>query len=246
MRYGAQFVEARVTDFDAAVLKLDGQKSIAFDILALALGGKTTLGGVKPIAKLLERVAVLAALACPRVGIIGAGAAGVETALALRARLGADAEIYLSGREFMPGAPEQVQVLARQALQASKIFEVSALPDQLDDIFYAYTLAPDVEIGKDLSVSGYKNVFAAGDFAAMNPALPRSGAVAVRQGGLLAKNILRQIKDQPLLPFAARKKTLAIMSLDQHRALGWYGDFVWQGRLPMFIKTIIDRDWVRA
>jgi selenide,water dikinase len=242
---GARFIDARMVGFEHGLLHLEKSEPLAFDILSLSPGGAHIPGGVKPIPDLLSRIGALEKIVAPRVGILGAGAAGVEIALALRIRLGAAAEISLCGNELLPAAPPRAQRHAARELRAAQIARVSALPAGLDDTIHAYSNAPELHTGADLRVAGETHVFAAGDAARMHPALPRSGAIAVRQGRVLAANIRHLLAGEPLQPFKPPAATLAILSLDHQRALAWYGGFTWCGRAPMRLKTYLDTGWVK-
>ncbi len=244
VRCGAEFIEARIEGFDAQALRLEGCAALGFDYLALSIGGAALPGGVKPIQELLERVAQLEALPSPRVGLLGAGAAGVELALALRRRFGPRAEIFVAGAQILPGAPAAARRAAAFALLAANITLVPALPAPLDDIIHAYTPEPALSIGADLRVIGHDHIFATGDCARLPLPAPRSGAIAVRQGRVLAQNLRRAINQARLKPFHTPRATLAILSLDNSTALAWYGRFIWQGRWPSRIKTWLDEGWV--
>jgi selenide,water dikinase len=244
-RCGALFVDARVAGFEAERLLLEGHEPIQFDFLALSTGGVSVARGVKPISLLLDRVAALAALPRPRLGILGAGAAGAELALALRYRLGPGAKIFLGGTVLLPHAPPRARDICARLLAAHKILFLPALPVGLDDVLHAYTPVPDLRIAPTLLVVGSRNIFAAGDCARMGEALPRSGAIAVRQGRHLAGNLQRALAGEALMNFVPPSKTLAILSLSQGDALVWYGNWVWHGALAARLKNWLDARWLR-
>jgi selenide,water dikinase len=241
----ARFIEARVTGFTADRLLL-GEETLGFDILGYAVGGDSVPGGAKPLPELLRRVAAVAGLAKPRIGLVGAGAAGAELACALRHLLGERAEIFLAGSVLLPGAPDAARRVAARALAAARIMRVETLPAGLDELIAAYTPAPTLRVGADLRVAGYARVFAAGDAARFEPALPRSGAVAVRQGRVLAANIARLRHGKPLRDFRPPRATLAILSLDRDTGLAWFGPLSWHGHWPMMLKNRLDEDWLQG
>ncbi len=244
-RCGALFVDAQVAGFEADRLFLAGHEPIGFDFLALSTGGTRIPYGVKPIPALLGRVAALASLQQPRLGILGAGAAGAELALALRHRLGPGAEIFLCGGILLPHAPAPARDICARVLAARKILFLAVLPERLDNVLHAYTPAPEVKIDPTLLVKGHKNIFAAGDCARMSAELPRSGAIAVRQGRHLADNLRRALAGKVLKNFIPPRRTLAILSLADGDALAWYGNRVWRGALPARAKNWLDARWLR-
>ncbi len=242
---GASFIDARVADYGDGVVRLAGGEPLAYDFLVLSIGGPKIPGGVKPIPDFLARVEELEAMDAPRVGIVGAGVAGVELALALRQRLGSKAAIFVCGGQVLPGAPARARKIALQALQNSGINVVWVLPDGLDDVVHAYTPEPQILIDQNLLVVGEQNVFAAGDCAKFTDPLPRSGAIAVRQGRFLATNLRRRIDGRKLETFQTPLRILAIMSLDERTAVAWCGGVTVAGTLPMRLKVFLDRRWVK-
>jgi selenide,water dikinase len=244
-RCGALFVNASVVGFEADRLLLDGHEPIQFDFLALSTGGTRIPGGVKPIPELLDRVAGLAALARPRLGVLGAGAAGAELALALRHRLGPAAEIFLVGSMLLPKAPKRARDICARILAAQKIPCLPALPAGLDDVLHAYTPVPDLLIAPTLLVAGRRRIFAAGDCARMGTDMPHSGAIAARQGRHLAHNLQRALAGGALKNFIPPRRTLAILSLTKGDALAWYGNRVWHGAFAARAKNWLDARWLR-
>ncbi len=254
-RCGARFVKAQMTGFEDGVLRCDGG-DVAFDLLALSIGGEQIVGGVKPIPKFLRRVETLQGMAAPRVGILGAGAAGVELALALRKRLGPGANIYVCGGTVLPGAPRRAVAVALRYLADAGVAVVSELPVDLDDVVHAYTPEPGLRVLPTLQVVREKDgllryarndrVFAAGDCARLPGPLPRSGAVAVHQGRVLAENLRRSVEGRALRAYKAEPGYLSIMSLNGHEAVAWYRGVSVSGIWPMRLKRFLDNRWLGA
>jgi NADH:ubiquinone reductase (H+-translocating) len=89
-------------------------------------------------------------------------------------------------------------------------------------------------------VTGYSNIFALGDLVLMKEEKfpnghPQVAPVAMQQAGLLAHNLKRMLKDQPLLQFSYKDKgtmatigrNLAIVELPYVRFYGTFAWFVW-------------------
>ena len=80
-----------------------------------------------------------------------------------------------------------------------------------------------------LEVSGYPNVYAIGDLAAVEGyPLPMIAPVAIQQGVTAAKNILRQIKGQDRLPFHYRDKGLMAV-IGRNAAVAYIGGRTFKG-----------------
>jgi selenide,water dikinase len=243
---GAKFINANYKGHcersEAIHLSFTNHDSISCDRLSLSLGGTVIPGGVKPIPVLLDRIKTLECLAAPKIAIIGAGAGGVELALALRVRLGKRANIYLQPSEsgILPDAPGRVRLSIVSVLSAADIMITKTPPEAVDDTIRAYTPKPSLAIRPTLQLTASENIFATGDCARFSPPLPRSGAIAVRQGRVLAHNL----SHENLKSFTPPNATLAIISLNQFHALAWYGIFYCHGRLPMRLKTWLDQRWL--
>jgi NADH dehydrogenase FAD-containing subunit len=230
---------------------------IACDVLSLSIGAAKTEYGIKPIPEFLHRLAQWETEQKPKIGIIGSGASGLETAFSIRIRLGKTAEIYIQSRNgiLLPHAPRKAQKVAARALENANIKIVPTLPEGLDAI-NAYTAEPSIEITNTLTLARSTSlraqrsnpscaqqtgtIFATGDTAKFPHPLPRSGAIAVHQGRTLAYNLTH---DHPKT-FKPPAATLAILSLNNHQAIAWYGNFSCSGCLPMLLKNFLDKKWL--
>ena len=123
---GARLVMAEATGIDLASrsVSVAGRPDVAFDLLAIDVGGepeKPAKGiGVKPIGRFLDQFEELEQRLAPgaRLAVVGAGAGGSELALALRRRLGEGVKIVLVCRdpEPLPEAPPRARAVVRGAL----------------------------------------------------------------------------------------------------------------------------------
>ena len=162
---GARLVHAAATGIDRAArrVRVEGGTDVAFDILSLDVGITPDISSiegaerhgvaVKPIGGFLARLdAALEGPAPARVALVGGGAAGVELACALRARLGpACAITLLSSSPPVPGLNAGVRrrvraALARLAIAVDEQARVTAVdPDGV-------TLADGRRVAADLVI----------------------------------------------------------------------------------------------
>ncbi|MGE3807141.1 MAG: selenide, water dikinase SelD [Gemmataceae bacterium] len=93
---------------------------------------------------------------------------------------------------------------------------------------------------------GDPSVFGTGDCISMDayPDLLKNGVYAVRQGGVLFKNVLRHLKEQSLGRFRPQKRCLCLMNLSDGTAALVYGPLVWRSRWIRRLKDRIDRVWI--
>jgi selenide,water dikinase len=103
-----------------------------------------------------------------------------------------------------------------------------------------------VLVNSQLQSLSHPHVFAAGDAASHEGAAwPKSGVIAVRQGPLLAENLLRSICEQPLLSYHAQRSYLALISTGGRHAIASWHNIAWEGDWVWRWKDAIDRRFMR-
>jgi selenide,water dikinase len=103
-----------------------------------------------------------------------------------------------------------------------------------------------VSINAHLQSLSHPQVFAAGDVAtdATQPR-PKAGVYAVRQGPVLAENLLRAATGQELRRYQAQGDYLSLLSTgDRHAVACWYG-LTWQGDWVWRWKNRIDQRFMQ-
>jgi selenide,water dikinase len=277
---GARLVLDAAAGIDLAAKRVmfANRAPVAFDLLSIDVGGEPAAaeGGtpVKPIGRLLDRLAELERTLEPgeRVAVVGAGAGGAELALALATRM--RVALICAEAEPLAGAPRAVRGVVRAALAAAgaellcgvsagalragrlELSDGSALPVALwatgargPAWLAASGLACDatgcVIVDATLRSSSHPFVFAAGDCAAMRGRpRPKAGVWAVRAGPPLAANLRAAATGRRLVAWRPQRRALVILGLGRGRAVAWLGGWSVRGRLVWRWKDWIDRRWI--
>ncbi len=305
---GARLIVDRASGIDRAARQVSfvGRLPLPYDLLSIDIGSVPATGGIegaehaiplKPVPAFLERWAEVEALAearrgAVRIAVIGAGAGGVEAAMALHSRMNARfqkpeiKEKNITARpqftilsmtpEIMPGHAAGVRRRMLSALRrngfavetgetaaaiesrrilcrSGRAFEHDAaiLVTQGEAAPWLRETGLDVDprgflkVGPTLQSVSDGTVFAAGDCAAFNSAaLPKSGVYAVRQGPVLAENLRRAARGEPLQPFRPQRRVLSLISLGEKRAIASKAVFAAEGNWVWRWKDRIDRRWM--
>lgn len=101
-----------------------------------------------------------------------------------------------------------------------------------------------IEVAPTLEASGQQGMFAAGDCAAFEPALPKAGVYAVRMGPHLAANLRRACRNQPLQPWQPPRRVLALIGTGDSRAIASYGVLGVSGKWLWRAKKRIDERFI--
>lgn len=103
-----------------------------------------------------------------------------------------------------------------------------------------------VSVNSCLQSSSHAHVFAAGDIATdPQRRRPKAGVFAVRQGPVLAENLLRATAGRELRKYQPQRDYLSLLSTGgRHAIASWYG-LVWHGAWVWRWKTRIDKRFMR-
>lgn len=282
---GGELVEGHAQRIDLAGKRLvlgDG-RALGYDYLSLDIGALPNFGatpgarehaiGAKPFRPMLERWQALRG-SRPRIAVAGAGAAGVELAMAMKFA-GAEEVTLFSDRASFPESVEAriLDALARMDVALRSDCPVSAVEpgptvvspkgrERFDALFWTGgAAAPPLiaESGLKTDAAGYglvnanlrsvsdPHVFAAGDCATlMDSPHPKSGVFAVRHGAVLAENLMRAVRGHPPVDYQPQRQSLVLLSCGERYAIAIRGGWSAEGAWAWRWKDWIDRRWIRS
>ncbi len=103
-----------------------------------------------------------------------------------------------------------------------------------------------VVVNEHLQSISHPNVFAAGDVACLQgQQRPKSGVFAVREGPVLADNLIRFLLHKSLRRYRAQEKFLVLIGTGNRRAIASRGDFATEGRWVWWWKNWIDTRFMK-
>ena len=280
-----RLAEAAYAEFiDGAVAKLDPERRIAtlqdgaeleYDVASLNAGSRIApqLPGAglavpaKPFDVFFDR---LKAVRLNRVAIVGAGAAGLELAMALRYR-GSAVTLYSEEAQISPArahaAARALGVDLRPAmpvtaLEPGPLVIAGATQQEFDLVILATGATPHpwlrasglacdepgfVQVQATLQSVSHPEVFAAGDCASLlERPVPKSGVYALRQGETLVTSFRRLVEGQAPAPYRPQRRALLLLSCGRRYAIAERGGWSAEGRWAWWWKNAIDRRWVRS
>ncbi len=288
---GATLVLDEVVALDAAAreLRLAGGRALSYELLSLNIGStllppavpaSCRLLSLRPLGELRQAWDVLlqglasdgagAGATTPlRITMVGGGAAGVESVLAVCRRLRTmqpgrplQAQLVTRGQSLLPGMAQgaarritQALLQAGVALRLGADFEL-AMAEQTDLLLWAtgaqahawpaasgLACHPQgfVSVGTSLQSTSHADVLAVGDCAGWAPPLPKAGVFAVRMGPVLSANLRAALAGQPLQAYTPQRRYLALLATADGSAIGAWGGLSAQGRWLWRWKDHIDQ-----
>lgn len=284
VKAGVELILDRALSFDSRKVELENGEALEFDLLSLNLGslpGYFNVPGAmphavaaKPFERFFERWnALLKEPGASRIAIAGAGAGGLELAMAMKHRLPEAGVVLFSGREsFSPEVAERVsRSLQRLSVSFRPDTPVTAVEpgpvvisragrEEFDVLFWtAGAAAPPmleksdvacdsrgyVRVDETLRSVSHPAVFATGDSASLEGAdLPKSGVYAVRQGAVLAENLKRALVGKSLRRYVPQKEALSLISCGGKYAIAGRGNWSAEGAWAWWWKNWLDRRWI--
>ena len=276
----AEFVEGSVVSLDpgARALRLQDGRELRFDFVSLNIGSlvEATIPGaaehavaVRPFEDFLQRIS---GSAVHEVAVIGAGAAGVELAMAIRHR-GPGVTLYSERDAFgMPLAARVAAALRRRgvdfrqgmavdAIERGPVVHAGASRQSFDLAVLATRAAPRgwpraagiacdergfVQVDATLRSVSHPAVFAVGDCATLKGAEhAKSGVYSVRHGQALVRNLRRLVAGEALEPYRPQRRTLLLIGTGDRSAIAARGGWSAEGRWAWWWKDWLDRRWLR-
>ncbi len=122
-------------------------------------------------------------------------------------------------------------------IRVSEVFRNSGLPVAEDG---------SLRVNTFLQALDYPEIFGAGDCITIeNHRMDRVGVYAVKEAPVLLYNILAFCERKKLKEFKPPEKYLLILNLGDGRGVFFRGSVIFDGRLPWYLKDLIDRRFVR-
>jgi selenide,water dikinase len=276
-RAGVRLVTGRAASIDAArrSVRLEDGSVLGYDLASLNLGSlpATPVPGsaehalpAKPFEAFMERW-LAAKDRARRIAVVGAGAAGVEMAMAAAHRTNAQLTLYSDRAMFRPGLARRVARQLRRtgvelragtavaAVEAGPVIVAGGAREAFDLVIWTAGAAPlpclaasglatdergFVLVDATLRSVSHPEVFAVGDSATLRDAPhPKSGVFAVRHAAVLEEN-LRGAQRR----YAPQLRALALISCGARYAIADWGGVSWEGGWVWRWKDRIDRRWL--
>ena len=287
-RAGADFVPGTVAALDPATrtARLQDGRELRYDFASLNLGSLANLSipgsaehaiGVKPFEEFIRRFEsftqrLAGSTKARDVAVVGAGAAGVEIAMAMRRR-GAGVTLYSDRSAFSPGLARRVagalrasgvdfrQGTAVHAIEPGPVVLAGSSRQAFDLVVLAIAAAPlewprrsglatdgrgFILVDASLRSVSHPEIFAAGDCATLRGAPhPKSGVYSVRHGAVLLANLRNLLKGGALETYRPQKRALLLIGSGARSAIAARGNWTAEGRWVWWWKDWIDRRWIK-
>lgn len=256
---GAQWVAGHAVSMDlpGRQIHLDSGDTVPYDIASLNIGAAPQRASLpaKPFLPLLARWNELRGTR-PEVAVVGAGAAGVELAMAMKFAGASQVELFSDRLAFEGRMRERVlkalensgvemRIGAKPRPAALTVWTTGAAPAAWPrDSGLQTDEAGFVRVDATLRSLSHPGIFAAGDCAAFAQHVPRSGVYAVRQGAVLAHNLQRTLLGKNLKEFRPQSRSLMLLSCGAKYAIASRGAWSAQGAWAWRWKDWIDRRWI--
>ena len=271
----------RTFDVDAKCIWLEDGSSIAYDIASLNTGSLPATQvpgsaehalGIKPFEAFMQQWEARG-LSARRIAVVGAGAAGIEMAMAIRYRLPSATLFLFSDRPMFSGAlaarlsraldrcgVEFRSDAAVMALEPGPVVVTQRGREPCDLVLWTAGAAAQpwlknsglqtdaagfVLVDPALRSYSHPDVFAAGDSATLRDARhPKSGVYAVRHAPVLAANLVNLLQGRQMTDYAPQSRQLALISCGAKYAIASRGGWSAEGAWVWRWKNWLDRRWI--
>ena len=263
-RAGVKLVLGRVAALDATrrIARLEDGAELEYDIASLDVGSDSAAPAyalaAKPFEPFMEQW-LEAKDRARSIAVVGAGAAGVELAMAAAHRTSARVALFSDRPMFRPGLARRIARQLRMngvELRAGVAFADGMRKDH-DLVIWTAGAAPlqwlrdsglatcergFVLVDDTLRSVSHPEVFAVGDCVTLRDAPhPKSGVFAVRHAPVLAANLHGERRR-----YAPQRRALALISCGARYAIAEWGGVSWEGAWVWRWKDRIDRRWVEG
>ena len=263
-RAGARLILGRVAALDAANrrVRLEDGAELEYDLASLDVGSGSAAPvyalGAKPFEPFMEQW-LEAKDRARSIAVVGAGAAGVELAMAAAHRTSARVALFSDRPMFRAGLARRIaRQLARNGVELrTGVAFTDGVRDGYDLVIWTAGAAPlpwlrdsglavdergFVLVDEQLRSVSHPEVFAAGDCATLRDAAhPKSGVFAVRHAPVLAANL-----DGADRRYVPQRRALALISCGERYAIADWNGLSVEGAWVWRWKDRIDRRWVEG
>lgn len=182
-----------------------------------------------------------------RLVLVGGGHSHVQVLLALARRRPGECEITMISKDvLMPYSGMLPGVVAGHYQPADALIDLAPLCAAAGAELIQAEVSRLDPTSCTVGTLSHPNVFATGDIASFATIdLPKAGVYAVRQGPLLADNLLRASKGQPLRDYRPQRHYLMLISTGERYAVAARGRWTAEGAWAWRWKDWIDRRFVQ-
>ena len=152
------------------------------------------------------------------------------------------------GKEVIAAKSERLQFRDGGTLEFDVVLWATGAdaPPWIEQSGFAVDGRGFMRVDKHLRSISHSDVFAAGDVVSLpSMNVPKSGVYAVRQGPVLAENLLRFLTGRDLLEYVPQRRTLALISTGGRHAVASWGPLAIAGKWVWRWKDSIDRQFMR-
>ena len=154
----------------------------------------------------------------------------------------------LEGRRAVEVKPGTLHFASGPALETTFTVWITgaAAPSWLARSRLATDARGFLTVDRSLQSVSHPWVLGAGDVASLaSRPVPKAGVYAVRQGPVLAENLMRLLRDESPIEYKPQRRFLSLLSLGERRAVASWSNWAAEGAWVWKLKDRIDRAFMR-
>ena len=154
----------------------------------------------------------------------------------------------LEGRRAVEVKPGTLHFASGPALETTFTVWITgaAAPSWLARSRLATDARGFLTVDRSLQSVSHPWVLGAGDVASLaSRPVPKAGVYAVRQGPVLAENLMRLLRDESPIEYKPQRRFLSLLSLGERRAVASWSNWAAEGAWVWKLKDHIDRAFMR-